>query len=106
MADHLPLITVLGGLLTVPCVIAITQGTEQVTKIFAGVCAVVGLWLGLHPYVDFLRDLTSGTLLQVLGILALVLAVIVAIRLKHQILGTLIITAGSLIALRALGIMG
>jgi multisubunit Na+/H+ antiporter MnhG subunit len=104
MAD-LPLMTVLGGLLTVPCVIAITQGTEKVTKIFAGVCGFVGLWLGLHRHVDFLRDLTSGTLYQVLGILALVLAVVVAIRLKHQILGTLIITAGGLIALRALDIV-
>lgn len=104
MAD-LPLMTVLGGLLTVPCIIAITQGTEKVTKIFAGVCAFVGLWLGLHRHVDFLRDLTSGTLYQVLGILALVLAVVVAIRLKHQILGTLIITAGSLIALCALDIV-
>ena len=104
MAD-LPLITVLGGLLTVPCVIALTQSGDKATKAFAGAGAFVGLWLGLHPYVDFLRDITSGTLLQVLGILALVLAVIIAIRLKHHILGTLIITAGSLIALRALGIV-
>lgn len=103
MAD-LPLITVFSGMLAVPCIIAITQGGEKVTKIFAGVGAVIGLWLGLHPYVDFLRDLTSGTLAQVLGILALVVAIIVAIRLKHQILGTLIITAGGLIALKALGI--
>jgi hypothetical protein len=104
MAD-LPLITVLGGLLTVPCVIALTQGTEKATKAFAAAGAIVGLWLALFPYVDFIRDITSGTLLQVLGILALVLSVIIAIRLKHQILGTLIITAGSLIALRALGIV-
>jgi hypothetical protein len=104
MAD-LPLITVLGGLLTVPCVIALTQGTEKATKAFAVAGAIVGLWLALFPYVDFIRDITSGTLLQVLGILALVLSVIIAIRLKHQILGTLIITAGSLIALRALGIV-
>lgn len=104
MAD-LPLMTVLGGLLAVPCIIAITQGTEKATKAFAVAGAIVGLWLGLFPYVDFIRDITSGTLLQVLGILALVLAVIIAIRLKHQILGTLIITAGALIALRALGIV-
>jgi FtsH-binding integral membrane protein len=104
MAD-LPLITALGGLLTVPCVIAITQGSEKATKIFAGACALVGVWLALHPYVDALRDLTSGTLHDVLGVLALVLAIIVAIRLKHQILGTLMITAGALIAVLALGIV-
>ncbi|HEX3132178.1 MAG TPA: hypothetical protein VHX44_01195 [Planctomycetota bacterium] len=106
MADHLPLITALGGLLTVPCIIAITQGTEKVTKIFAGACAFVGLWLGLHPYVNFLRDITSGTLFYVLGILVLALGIIVAIRLKHQVLGTLIITASAFIALLALNIIG
>lgn len=105
MADALPLITVLGGLLTVPCVIALTQGSEKATKAFAAAGAVVGLWLGLHPYVGFLKDITSGTLYQVLGILALVLAVIIAIRLKHQVLGTIIIIAGALIALIALGIV-
>jgi hypothetical protein len=103
MAD-LPLITVFSGMLAVPCIIGIMRGADQVTKIFAGVSAGVGLWLGLHPHVDFLRDLTSGTLYHVLGILALVLAIILAVRLKHQILGTLIITAGGLIALTALGI--
>jgi hypothetical protein len=105
MADALPLITVLGGLLAVPCIIAVTQGSEKATKAFAIAGAIVGLWLGLHPYVDFLRDITSGTLRQVLGILALVLAVIIAIRLKHQILGTLLVTAGALIALLTLGIV-
>lgn len=105
MAD-LPLITVLSGMLTVPCIIALTQGGEKTTKVFAGACAVIGLWLGLHPYIDFLHDITSGALFQVLAILALVLAVIVAIRLKHHILGTLIVSAGALIAVRALGIVG
>ncbi len=105
MADALPLITVLGGLLAVPCVIALTQGNERATKAFAVAGALIGLWLGLHPYVDFIKEMTSGTLHQVLGILALVLAVIIAIRLKHQILGTLIITSGVLIAALSLGIV-
>lgn len=105
MAAPLELITVLGGMLTVPCVIALTQGSEKATKAFAAAGALVGLWLGLYPYVPFLKDITSGTLLQVLGILALALSVIIAIRLKHQILGTLIVTAGALIALGSLGIV-
>ena len=105
MADPLPLITVLGGMLTVPCVIALTQGSEKATKAFAAAGALVGLWLGLYPYVPFLKEITSDTLYQVLGILALVLAVIIASRLKHQIMGTLIVTAGGLIALGAFGIV-
>ncbi len=105
MAD-LPLITALSGILTVPCIIALTQASDKSTKVFASACAAIGLWLGLFPYVGFLRELTTSALLDVLAILVLVLAVIVAIRLKHQILGTLMITAGCLIALRAFGVVG
>jgi hypothetical protein len=104
MAD-LPLITVLGSLLAVPCMIAVTQGGDKTTQSLAGVGAVLGTWLALHPHINFLRDITTGTLYQVLGILALVLAVIIAIRMKHQIMGTLMVTAGSLIAVRVLGIV-
>ncbi len=104
MAD-LPLITVLGGLLAVPCIIAITQGGDKTTQSIAGVGAVIGVWLALEPHIQFLHDISSHTLIQVLAILALVLAVIVAIRMKHQILGTLMITAGTLIAVRAIGIV-
>jgi len=105
MADALPLITVLGGMLTVPCVIALTQGSDKATKIFAGVCAAVGVWLGLYQYVDFLDKMTTSTLLNVLAILSLVLAIIITIRLKHQILGTVLITAGILITLLAIGLV-
>ena len=66
---------------------------------------MVGAWLGLYRYVDFLDQLTTPTLVTVLGVLALLLAVIIAIRLKHQILGTLMITAGTLMALLVLGVV-
>jgi multisubunit Na+/H+ antiporter MnhG subunit len=103
MAD-LHLMTVLSGMLAAPCAIALTQGTDKTTKIFASAGVVVGAWLGLYRYVDFLDQLTTPTLVTVLGVLALLLAVIIAIRLKHQILGTLMITAGTLMALLALGV--
>jgi hypothetical protein len=105
MAD-LPLITALGSLLAVPCIIGVTQGGDKTTQGFAGAGAVVGAWLALYRHIDFLEKITSGTLYQVIAILALVLAVIIAIRMKHQVLGTLMVTAGSLIALLALGIVG
>ena len=104
MAD-LHLMTVLSGMLTLPCVIAFTQSTDRTTKIFATAGVVVGAWLGLYRYVDFLDQLTTPTLVTVLGVLALLLAVIIAIRLKHQILGTLMITAGTLMALLVLGVV-
>ena len=104
MAD-LHLMTVLSGMLTLPCVIAFTQSTDRITKIFATAGVVVGAWLGLYRYVDFLDQLTTPTLVTVLGVLALLLAIIIAIRLKHQILGTLMITAGTLMALLVLGVV-
>ena len=104
MAD-LHLMTVLSGMLTLPCVIAFTQSTDKTTKIFATAGVVVGAWLGLYRYVDFLDQLTTPTLVTVLGVLALLLAVIIAIRLKHQILGTLMITAATLMALLVLGVV-
>ena len=96
---ELHLMTVLSGMLTVPCIIALTQSTDKATKIFAGVGAVVGTWLGLYRYVDFLDKLTTPTLVDVLVVMALVLAIIIAIRLKHQVLGTVMITAGTLMML-------
>jgi hypothetical protein len=104
MAD-LHLMTVLSGMLAVPCVIALTQGCDKTTKIFASAGVAIGAWLGLHHYVDFIDKLTTPTLVTVLAILALVLAVIIAIRLKHQILGTLMITAGTLMALMVLDVV-
>jgi hypothetical protein len=105
MADSIPLITVLSGMMAVPCIIILAQGSEKVTKTFAVAGALVSLWLGLFPYVNFLKDITNGTLFDVLGILALLLAVIIAIRFKHHVMGTVMITAGALIALKVLGIV-
>jgi hypothetical protein len=104
MAD-IPFITVFGGMLAVPCVIAATQGGSKATQGFAAAGALIGTWLALYPHVGFLREITADTLLQVLAIMALVLGVVIAIRLKHAILGTLMITAGVLIAAQTLGIV-
>ena len=41
-----------------------------------------------------------------LAIAAAVLAVVIAVRHRHHVLGTLMITGGALMALRALGIIG
>jgi hypothetical protein len=101
----IPLITVLGGMLAVPCVIAVTQGGNKPTQMFASVGALLGTWLALYPHVDFLREITSETLLQALAVLSLVIAVVVAVRLKHQTLGTLLITAGVLLVAKVLGIV-
>lgn len=105
MAD-LPLTTVLGGMLAVPCIIVITQGSDKATKIFAGVGVLLGLWIGLRQHADFVADITSNGLFNVLAILSLAIAIVLAVRHKQQVLSTLMITAGALLSLRAIGIIG
>jgi uncharacterized membrane protein YqgA involved in biofilm formation len=104
MAD-LSLTTVLGGMLAVPCIVVITQGSDKATKIFAGVGVLLGVWIGLRRDVRFIADITSDGLFNVLAIMSLAIAIVLAVRHKQQVLSTLMITAGALLSLRALGIV-
>ena len=105
MAD-LPLLTVTAALQAVPAIIVLTQTTDHTVRVLAPIHLALVLWVGLFHHVNFIRDLTSGTLLDVLAIAAAALAIVVAVRHKQQVLGTLLITGGGLMALRVLGIIG
>ena len=103
--SELPLLTVTAALQAVPAIIVLTQTTDHTVRVLAPIHIALALWVGLFHHVDFIRSLTSGTLLEILAIAAAVLAVVVAVRHKHQVLGTLMITGGGLMALRALDII-
>lgn len=105
MAD-LPILTVAAALQAVPAIIVLTQTADHTVRVLAPIHLALALWIGLFNHLDFIRDLTNGTLLQVLAIACAVLAIVVAVRHKQQVLGTLMITGGGLMALRALGIVG
>lgn len=105
MAD-LPLLTATAALQVVPAIIVLTQTTDHTVRVLAPIHLALALWIGLFHHINFVRDLTNGPLLQVLAIAAAVLAIVVAVRHKQQVLGTLMITGGGLMALRALGILG
>jgi hypothetical protein len=105
MAD-LPLVTALGALQIVPCVIAIAQGKDNTTRSLCGALIVIASWLALLPYVNVLRDITNGTFHQILAIAGVALAVVVAIRIKQQTQAALIVTGAVLLALRVLGVLG
>ena len=103
---HLPLTTVFAAMQAVPCIIALVQVKDATVRTVGALLLVVSAWLGLEPYLGFLRDITSGTLFQILAIVAAVLGVVVAVRLKQSVLGTLLISGGVLLALLALGVAG
>ena len=103
---QLPLTSIFAAMQAVPCIIALTQVKDAAVRTVGGILLLVSAWLGLMPYLGFLRDLTSDTLFQVLAIAAAVLGVVVAVRLKQSVLGTLLITGGVLLALLALRVAG
>lgn len=105
MAD-LPLLTVTAALQAVPAIIVLTQTADHTVRVLAPIHLALALWIGLYHHLRFIRELTSDNLLVVLAIAAAVLAIVVAVRHKQQMLGTLMITGGGLMALRALGIIG
>ncbi len=104
--SELPLTTVLGGMVAVPCIIVITQGSDKATKIFAAVGVLLGVWIALRRHVAFIGDITSNGLFDVLTILSLAVAIVLAVRHKQPVISTLLITAGGLLSLMALGLVG
>jgi hypothetical protein len=90
----------------VPAVIAIAQGKDPTTKGLTGALIALAAWIGLHHYVGFIHDATNRTLYQILAVIAAILGVVVAVRLKQPVLGTLIVTGGALLGLRALDVIG
>ena len=96
---------VLAAMQVVPATIAIAQGKEAATRTLCGVLLAVALWLVLDHQWDVIENLTTKTLHQVLALAAAVLGVIVAVRIRQPVLGTLIITGGVLLAALALGIV-
>ncbi len=103
--SELPLLTVTAALQAVPAIIVLTQTADRTVRVLAPIHIALALWVGLYHHVGFIHDLTTGTLLPVLAIAAAVLAIVIAVRHKQQMLGTLMITGGGLMALRALDII-
>jgi hypothetical protein len=97
--------TVCAAIQAVPAVIAIVQGVDGTTKSLAGSLIVVASWLGLRHEIGFLRDATSTTLYEILAVAGAALGVVLAVRLKERIAGTLIITGGVLLAAHALNLV-
>jgi hypothetical protein len=97
--------TVLAAMQAVPATIAIAQGKEPATRTLCGVLLAVALWLVLDHQWEVIENLTTATLHQALALAAAVLGVIVAVRIRQPVLGTLIITGGVLLAALALDVV-
>ncbi len=101
----IPLDSTLAAVQIVPAVIAIAQGKDPTTKGLTGALIVLAAWIGLVPFVSFIDRATSRTLFEILAVIACILGVVVAVRLKAPVLSTLIITGGALLALLALDVV-
>jgi hypothetical protein len=98
--------TVCAAIQAVPAVIAIVQGNDGTTKALAGSLIAIAGWLGLRHEIGFIHDATSSTLYQILAVAGAALGIVLAVRLKERIAGTLIVTGGALLAAHALGLLG
>jgi hypothetical protein len=98
----LPLDTTLCLLQAAPCVIALTKGKDQGTKVICGILLAMDLVLGLGPYVGLE---VHGRLLQGACVALAILGIVAALRVGQHALAALLITSGALMALLALGVV-
>jgi hypothetical protein len=102
----LPHATAFALLAGIPALVGLTRGGDGATRgTLIALLIIVGV-LGAAPYVGSIDDLLNGNLVRALAVASLVLAVVGALRVKQPIIGTLIITATSLLTAWDLGLVG
>ena len=101
----MPLITALGLLLAVPALVVFVQEEKDATMRGLGIMTILcGAFFALHPYIHLLRDIAPSyhTVFVIIGVLSAVLGLLVVLRCKNQVVGTLCCSSGCLLALIAL----
>ena len=91
----------------IPAVIALVQeDKDNTTKTLGGIVILMMGVMAARRYVEPIGDLFDERLwLQVLTVPAAVIGWVLVVRLKNQVLGTLICTGTSLLALQALTVL-
>lgn len=94
------LATALGLLFAVPAIIALIQeGKDRTVQIFTIIAIVLGSLVALRPHLGPLKDLFIGIWPMIIGIACGLVGAILVVRLKNHVLGTMLVTAGGLLAL-------
>lgn len=105
----MPPLTAFALVVVTACVIALVQeGKDQTIKSCAAVTLILGMVFALHSYISFLRDIapSHGTLFIILAVANAVLGLVIALRLKNRVVGTLACAFAAVIALDALRVIG
>lgn len=99
--------TALGLLMLIPAIIALVQeGKDNAVKSTAGIMIALSAIVVLIEYVGFINDLFNERIWwQILSVACAVLGTILVVRLKNQVIGTLLVTASGLLALLHLGVV-
>ncbi|MDA3959824.1 MAG: hypothetical protein PF961_03465 [Planctomycetota bacterium] len=101
------LITALGLLMLIPSIIALIQeGKDNTVKSLAGITIAVAAFVCLVQFVPVVEHIYDHkTVRLIITITCAVLGIISVVRLKNQVVGTLIVTGGCLLCLLTLGVV-
>jgi len=98
--------TALGLVMLVPAIVALVQeGKDDAVKGLAGTLIVLCVLVCLDQYVPIIDDLITGVWWQVLAVACAIIATVLVVRLKNQVVGTLMVTGGGLLALIHLAVI-
>jgi hypothetical protein len=99
------LTSILAALQGLPCLIGVLQTSDRTTRALGILLVLLDIVIGLRPYVDLVARCTPHPIGLVLALAAAMSGLIVAVRLAHQVIATLIIVAGVLLAAVQLGLV-
>lgn len=99
------LIAVLGLIAAISAVVALVQeGKDRTVGLLAGAMAIVGVAVALSFHVSLVANLLPppySLQFRVVAALAAVLGIVLVVRLRNRVVGTLLVTSSLLIAGRA-----
>jgi hypothetical protein len=104
----IPLESVLGAALAIPAIVCLVSGEKDpVTRTLCISLVVIGALLALAPPIDPVENLLHDwKLVLPLEIAAGVLGIFACARIGNRVVRTLLVSAGSLLALRGVDLLG
>lgn len=98
--------TALALLMLVAAIVAMVQeGKDNAVKTLTGILIVLAAVICLDQFVPLIDQMIEGVWWKILGVACAILGVILVVRLRNRVIGTLIVTASGLLCLAHLEIV-
>jgi hypothetical protein len=98
--------TALALLMLIPAIIATVQeGKDNAVKTLSGILIGLSVLISLDEFVPFVDDMLEGVWWKILGVACAILGVILVVRLRNRVIGTLIVTGSGLLCLGMLDVI-